>query len=190
MILRVVQHMFVLQKSWSKYEAKSILTQRVKQDIKKFWCSCVNARFTASLASQMFTQCLRLRLLLLLRLLHKCESGLNQFWEAGNLMHKVILKPEGTAKYKILQWYPNGHSFFTAKYEIHNCIQTAIRFFFFYNKIQIFEICTQTTIHFSQRNREFCAHREIGNLAPIINLVLFLKNRKKYDFKISRFVFL
>ena len=151
MILRVVQHMFVLQKSWSKCEAKSILTQRVKQDIKKFWCSCANACFTASLASQMFTQCLRLRLL------HKCESGLNQFWEAGNLMHRVILKPEGTAKYKILQWYPNGHSFFTAKYEIHNCIQTAIRFFFFITKYK--------SLKFAPK-RPFIFHNEIENFVP------------------------
>ena len=68
-------HYKIMKQVWTKL----ILTQRVKQDIKKFWYSCVNACFTASLASHMFTQCLRLRLrlLLLLRLLHKCESG---FW--------------------------------------------------------------------------------------------------------------
>ena len=93
MILRVAQHMFTLQKSWSKCEAKPILTQRVKQDIKKFWYSCVNACFTASLASHIFTQCLRLRLrlLLLLRLLHmhSCELGLNNISIISFLVNKT-----------------------------------------------------------------------------------------------------
>jgi len=80
--LRVTQQTFTLQKSWCKSEARPILTQRVKQDIKNCWYYCVNARFTASLAS-----CLRLRLCLrlLLCLLHKCEWGFTNILKLHSL---------------------------------------------------------------------------------------------------------
>ena len=53
LIFRVAQHVFTLQKSWSKCEAKPILTPRVKRDIKKFWCSCVSSH--ASLLNLLHT---------------------------------------------------------------------------------------------------------------------------------------
>ena len=83
----------IMKQVWTKL----ILTQRVKQDIKKFWYSCVNACFTALLPSHMFIQCLRLRLrlrlLLLLRLLHKCESGLKYLFLEINVPCVCLLWP-------------------------------------------------------------------------------------------------
>ena len=67
-----------------------------------------------------------------------------------------ILNPSGhsyrTAKYEILQFYPNGHSFF-------------------YSEMQNFENCTQTTISFSQRNMKF-------RIVPKLPFVLWLQNAK------------
>ena len=63
---------------------------------------------------------------------------------------------------------------FTTKYKI---LKTAPKrtFVFFCNEIENFESCTQTAIRIS--------HKEIRNLTFIINLDLFLKIGKKYDFE-------
>ena len=57
-----------------------------------------------------------------------------------------------TAKYEILQLYPNGLSFF-------------------YSKIRNFENCTQTAIRFSQQNKKF-------SNVPELPFILWLQNTK------------
>ena len=64
-------------------------------------------------------------------------------------------------------------SFYNEIQNFENCTQTNICFFC--NEIENFESCTQTAIRIS--------HKEIRNLTFIINLDLFLKIGKKYDFE-------